>query len=262
MYHIFTILFLLLTTYVSANEIYPILFAEQGTPLFKATKSFDKLNTYEAIKTEVINYSKSSKEVQELGYKADASQDKKDIQTYLKSLRTLQKQHDNIVNLNMTELLKSIKQDNYKEFSLLADTGAPYFKEQDRLKEYILRYYKKNKKQKSIASLDQMIKEDKTTIKHYTTSVSSGSYNSYIKQNNAIPKQQKIILVSSSGCPYCDKAKAQLRANGKSYREVNSNTSEGSSLLRQHGARGVPLVIIDDVIIKGYSKSRILEAIK
>ncbi|WP_428738162.1 glutaredoxin family protein [Sulfurimonas sp.] len=261
MRYIFTLLLLLLNTHLYANEVYPIWFSEQGTPLFQATKNFEKLNKYDSMKTEVIKYSKVSKEVQELGHKADKSQNKKDIQTYLKSLRSLQKQHDNIVKLNMIAILKSIKQNNYKEFTLLADIGAPYFKEQDRLKEHILTYYKKNKKPKRIASLDRMIRADKTTITRYTASRSYSDSDEDFGPDVFL-KQHEIIVVSRSGCPYCDKAKALLRANGKSYREVNSNSSEGSSLLKKHSARGVPLVIIDDVVIKGFSESRILQAIK
>jgi glutaredoxin len=264
MRYIFSLFFLFIATLVYANENYPSLFSEQGTPLFKAADNFSKLKEYAPATSKVINYAKSVNEVKTLGFKADSLQEKKDIQNYLKSLRLLQKQHDEIIKLTIMELLKSIKKDNYKEFTLLADVSTNYFKDQDRLKEHILAYYKKNRKIYRITSLDKLLKIDRTTVKRYsqTTNFSYNNDDDDDFSKNSLPKEQNIIVVSRAGCPYCDKAKALLSANGKYYREVNSNSSEGSSLLRKHGARGVPLVIIDNVVIKGYSKSGILRALK
>ncbi|MEJ2373177.1 MAG: hypothetical protein P8Y16_05210, partial [Sulfurimonas sp.] len=135
MRYIFSLFFLFIATLVYANENYPSLFSEQGTPLFKAADNFSKLKEYAPATSKVINYAKSVNEVKTLGFKADSLQEKKEIQNYLKSLRLLQKQHDKIVKLTIMELLKSIKEDNYKEFTLLADVSTNYFKDQDRLKE-------------------------------------------------------------------------------------------------------------------------------
>ena len=258
MRYILSVVFFISTVLLASPEPYPSIYKEQGTPLFDATAKFEKLVNYDSIKTDIIGYSKEVEQVKKIGYEAEYSQNNQEIKEYLKSLRKLQKQHDSIIKLVMYKLQDTIKKDNYKEFKDLASFGVDYFKDKDRLKNKILSYYKKNRSKKRIASLDTLIKNDKVTIRHYSQYTSPSN-----NKNIYVPVRKKnIIVLTSKGCSWCKKVKKLLNESGKSYRELDVKSQSGSRLYKKHNGTGVPITIVEDEVIRGYSRDRILQAIE
>lgn len=244
---------------LNATQAYPSLFTQQAIPLYNAAVKFEKLQKYNSIKADVINYSKEAEKTKKIGQYAYASQDEKDIKEYLQALRKLQKKHDDIVKLSISELLKSIKKNNYKDFTFLADYGVGYFKDKDRLKNRILSYYKKNRFKKKIASLDRIIRNDRVTIKNDSQYIYTKINNS---NSNNVARRKDIVVLTRPGCSWCKKVKALLDNSGKSYRELDARSGAGARLYRKYNGRGVPLTIVDGEVFRGYSKDSILQAIE
>ena len=65
-----------------------------------------------------------------------------------------------------------------------------------------------------------------------------------------------------NGCGWCDKVKDLLDNSGKNYRELNVRNSEGSRLFKKYNGKGVPMLIVNDRVIRGYSPNKILDAIE
>ena len=64
---------------------------------------------------------------------------------------------------------------------------------------------------------------------------------------------QKIVVYSSSNCPYCDRAKELLKNKGLSYTEVRVDLDpvEREKMITLSGRRTVPQIFIDDEHIGG-----------
>jgi len=80
--------------------------------------------------------------------------------------------------------------------------------------------------------------------------------------NLALIGKSKVIMYGTRSCGYCAKARALFDSKGVAYHEYDINSS--SEGRRQYDAlrgRGVPLIIINDNVIKGYNKTKILAAL-
>ena len=64
----------------------------------------------------------------------------------------------------------------------------------------------------------------------------------------------KVIIYTTSWCPYCVKAKALLDKLGQSYDEINieeDETKRDEMMEKANGARSVPQIFIDDRHVGG-----------
>lgn len=258
-YIISSVVFLFVSI-LSANESYPMLFQSQGIPLFKASKLFVTIKSNSSIKDAVDEYKTEVKRVKEIGFSADISMDKKEKMIYLKALRVLQKKYDTLMNYLEYSIKSAIRDNNYKEFLNLVNNGINSYKDKENLKEKILSFYKKNKTKGKIASLEKLIREEKNVVKYYAHSENSNyTHNAPVYQTTS----KEIILLSMSGCSYCTKAKALLNSSGKSYKELNVKSGQGTRLYKKHNGTGLPIIIVDGTkVIRGYSKERILREIQ
>jgi glutaredoxin 3 len=68
----------------------------------------------------------------------------------------------------------------------------------------------------------------------------------------------KAIVWSKNHCPYCDQAKALLTLKGIDYEErnINNGWDREDLLVAVPGARTVPQIFIDDVLIGGFNELR------
>jgi glutaredoxin len=68
----------------------------------------------------------------------------------------------------------------------------------------------------------------------------------------------KAIVWSKNHCPYCDQAKALLTLKGIDYEErnINNGWDREDLLAAVPGARTVPQIFIDDVLIGGFNELR------
>ena len=70
----------------------------------------------------------------------------------------------------------------------------------------------------------------------------------------------KVILYATAWCPYCDKTRALLRENNIDYFEYDIEKSQkGKQQHRELGGSGIPVLLINGEVVKGYAPARILE---
>jgi len=72
------------------------------------------------------------------------------------------------------------------------------------------------------------------------------------------PSQTRVIIFTSSSCPWCNRVKQYLREKRFRFREVNvERDAEGARELRRRNIMGVPVVLINNHPIVGFDKAKI-----
>jgi glutaredoxin len=74
-----------------------------------------------------------------------------------------------------------------------------------------------------------------------------------------------VVMYMTSRCPYCAKARDYIQSLNVSLTEydVEKDKSKREEMLRKSGgSRGVPLIDVEGIIIKGYSPGAIKEAVE
>jgi len=74
-----------------------------------------------------------------------------------------------------------------------------------------------------------------------------------------------VVMYMTSWCPYCAKAREYIQSLNVNLTEydVEKDKSKREEMLRQSGgSRGVPLIDVEGIIIKGYSPGAIKEAVE
>ena len=71
----------------------------------------------------------------------------------------------------------------------------------------------------------------------------------------------KVIVYTTSYCPYCIRAKALLSAKGVPFEEIDLTNEDEMrmDLVKRTGRRTVPQIFIDDTSIGGYEELQALE---
>ena len=74
---------------------------------------------------------------------------------------------------------------------------------------------------------------------------------------------KKIIIYSTPTCPYCKKAKAYLQQKGIEYVDIDVSGDESiqKEMIEKSGTMSVPVIDIGGVIITGFDKDKIDEAL-
>ena len=166
----YLVLFIVLTCsmIVNASTIQPKLFAKLGTPLYDSSEIFIEFKKFPSLSLLVDEYILEAKTTLNIGTKADLSNNKEIKNSYLKSLRLLQKKHDKIVALSTRELKLSMKENNYEKFLNLVNISMIYYLERKSLRKMIITYYSENKAKGRSSILDTIIyNEMETEIIYY-----------------------------------------------------------------------------------------------
>jgi len=74
-----------------------------------------------------------------------------------------------------------------------------------------------------------------------------------------------VIMYMTSWCPYCIKARGYIRSLNVNLTEYDVEKDKGKReemLRKSGGSRGVPLIDVEGILIKGYSPSAIKEAVE
>ena len=74
-----------------------------------------------------------------------------------------------------------------------------------------------------------------------------------------------VIMYMTAWCPYCDKARTYLRSLNIHLTEYNIEKDKNKKeemLTKSGGSKGVPLIDIEGIIIKGYSPDAIKTAVE
>ncbi|HVK98198.1 MAG TPA: glutaredoxin family protein [Dongiaceae bacterium] len=70
----------------------------------------------------------------------------------------------------------------------------------------------------------------------------------------------EVILYATSWCGYCAKTRELLQENKIDYQEFDiEKSSEGRAKYEALNGSGVPLLVINGTVVRGYNESRILE---
>lgn len=75
---------------------------------------------------------------------------------------------------------------------------------------------------------------------------------------NSTQTQARVIVFTSTTCPYCQAVKRYLREKRIRFREVNvSRDARAAQDLARRGFRGVPVVFINNRPVVGFNKPEI-----
>ena len=73
----------------------------------------------------------------------------------------------------------------------------------------------------------------------------------------------RVVLLSTDWCGYCKLAKTFLDRNRIQYVELNiEKTQEGMRLYKQMNGNGVPIVLVGDTTIRGFSEELMIRALR
>lgn len=71
---------------------------------------------------------------------------------------------------------------------------------------------------------------------------------------------KKIIMFTSSTCPYCIAAKDYFKSKGITYEDKNVTTDPNAKKeLMEQGYMGVPVIIVDGEALVGFDKEKLDE---
>lgn len=69
--------------------------------------------------------------------------------------------------------------------------------------------------------------------------------------------QGKVVLYATDWCPYCQKTRTLLEQRHISYKEYNIESSEeGRDQYRRLAGNGVPVLLVDGQVVRGYHEKR------
>ncbi len=76
-------------------------------------------------------------------------------------------------------------------------------------------------------------------------------------------KSSKVVVYSTSTCPWCIKTKEFLKANNVKYDDINvgENEKARNEMFEKSGQFGVPVTDVNGTIIVGYDKEALKKAL-
>jgi len=149
------LLLFLITSVLSKNSLdthnYPNIYAQLGTPLFIQVNNFQGLSNSPLLRFDKADTQHYVTKVQlaiKHGHHIDkqASNNAKEIKSYLQELRQIQRLHDKIEKSYKQQLYKSIHDKNQDIFFALTNVPLSSISSDPRLKEKVVQYYKALKK--------------------------------------------------------------------------------------------------------------------
>ncbi|MGB4811193.1 MAG: glutaredoxin family protein [Methylophilaceae bacterium] len=76
-------------------------------------------------------------------------------------------------------------------------------------------------------------------------------------------KHHQVILYATSWCAYCKKTRTLLKENQVKYTEFDiEKSAAGLKQYEQLNGKGVPVIDVRGLVVHGYDKNEILEALK
>lgn len=74
----------------------------------------------------------------------------------------------------------------------------------------------------------------------------------------------KVTIYSTPTCHYCEMAKDFFNANDVKYEsfDVASDMEKRKEMMEKSGQLGVPVILVDDEVVVGFNKSRLIELLK
>lgn len=74
-----------------------------------------------------------------------------------------------------------------------------------------------------------------------------------------MPEKKKVIVYSTTTCPWCHRAMDFLKENKIEFEEINiaKNPEKAKEMIDKSGQMGVPVIEIDGQIVVGFDKDKI-----
>mgnify|MGYP006283030819 CR=1 FL=1 len=74
----------------------------------------------------------------------------------------------------------------------------------------------------------------------------------------------KVLIYSTSSCPYCQKAKDFLNQHNIEFEDVNvqEDREKAQEMVQKSGQMGVPVLDIDGNVVVGFDQGKIQELLK
>ena len=80
----------------------------------------------------------------------------------------------------------------------------------------------------------------------------------FVEHSSGQYPSSKVTLYATKNCGYCRLTRTFFRRHNIRYREIDIETSrEGYRQYRALGSRGVPVVVVQDEVMHGYSKNKL-----
>ncbi len=82
---------------------------------------------------------------------------------------------------------------------------------------------------------------------------------------DSLRQAPRVILYSTSWCPYCKKARRLLSSQGVEFVEKDFEMDAAANreyLVKENGYKGIPLIQIGDQLLRGFNEEKILRALK
>jgi len=75
---------------------------------------------------------------------------------------------------------------------------------------------------------------------------------------------KKVTVYSTPTCPFCIRAKQFLKDNNIQYEDIDVSTDQvkAQEMISRSGQMGVPVIDVDGMIVIGFDKEKIKEALK
>lgn len=140
-------------------ESYPSsYYVKMATPLYQADAIFSQYEDIEDVKKPILIYHSLVTSTLKQGRDLEAKKaDRDEIKSYLKSLRSLQKEYDLIMHRFSSIMMKAIEQNDYASFKRVAHLDFDDLFASDSKNRQIIAYYRQNSQQGKIGRLDQLI---------------------------------------------------------------------------------------------------------
>ncbi len=75
--------------------------------------------------------------------------------------------------------------------------------------------------------------------------------------------EEQVVMYATDWCPYCEKARQFMDNNGIEYYEYDiEKSSEGHRQYKSLGGNGVPLLVVNGEVIKGFSAGLIRDNLR
>lgn len=153
-------------------ESYPSsYYVKMATPLYQADAIFSQYEDIEDVKKPILTYHSLVTSTLKQGRDLETKKAGRDeIKSYLKSLRSLQKEYDLIMHRFSSIMMKAIEQNDYASFKRVAHLDFDDLFASDSKNRQIIAYYRQNSQQGKIGRLDQLIADVQERARYNTGS--------------------------------------------------------------------------------------------
>lgn len=70
-------------------------------------------------------------------------------------------------------------------------------------------------------------------------------------------REQRVVMLMTTWCPYCRKASAFFKAHDIKVLEIDIEKTDNERIRALKGRAGVPTILVGDTVMEGYSEERL-----